>query len=720
MPHDIFISHTAKDKIFADGVCAKLEQRGIRCWIAPRDVPPGQSWPAAIASAIDNCKVMVLVFSVEVMSSQQVERELTMAANRNKIIMPLRIQDVLPVGAFAYYLEDRHWLDAITPPVEKHIDELADILLPLIGGVSAPVAPLPPVVAPETPTNPTSPATAAAPPLRSPVRPTRKPLRRSVAVTPVPPQQAVEPAGARDPAQPAVEQVIPDYSPAVEPSKPSTPYDEVDTGPIAAEPVDETTVVDSATADATSASDVIAPSSPEAENTTADILASPSEAQAVADAGPQLVDQEEAQESVADSTAPDETALSGESYEAEATLGEAPEIDYAQPPAWTSAVTPAVGAVSTAEPTPTTPPAKTRRRTIQKAAIAVAAVLALLIVAAVISTVLKYPSPALTLNAEPGVSAEDVTPMSAIAFTADGTKLYTAIDAGDDSTGPSATQAIAWWDPATGKRGKSYSDSNTIKSISTAAKGVTAIADSAGLIQIIGAPYEEPLFGNSPLDVQTISPNDGASIPSVALSPDGRVCVALCDNNVIKAYDTTDDSLIYKASFPGPGNATCLAYCATGNVFVVGGGGPATVYDGKTGKILRTISANEEADTIAVSPDGSTIASMTNYGLRVSNFVTGQSMSDTTIPWFVDQLCFSPDSKSVAIATEEGGVIIQNLANGTQKRIGIFGGFESNPVGLLHGHLTNDLEANSVAFSPDGKRIAAACEDGKARVWNIN
>jgi WD40 repeat protein len=104
----------------------------------------------------------------------------------------------------------------------------------------------------------------------------------------------------------------------------------------------------------------------------------------------------------------------------------------------------------------------------------------------------------------------------------------------------------------------------------------------------------------------------------------------------------------------------------------------------------------------------------------VSNFVTGQSMSDTTIPWFVDQLCFSPDSKSVAIATEEGGVIIQNLANGTQKRIGIFGGFESNPVGLLHGHLTNDLEANSVAFSPDGKRIAAACEDGKARVWNIN
>ena len=41
MAHDVFISYSAKDKTTADGVCATLEAKGIRCWIAPRDILPG-------------------------------------------------------------------------------------------------------------------------------------------------------------------------------------------------------------------------------------------------------------------------------------------------------------------------------------------------------------------------------------------------------------------------------------------------------------------------------------------------------------------------------------------------------------------------------------------------------------------------------------------------------------------------------------------------------
>lgn len=39
--HDVFISYASSDKPVADAVCAALEQRGIRCWIAPRDILPG-------------------------------------------------------------------------------------------------------------------------------------------------------------------------------------------------------------------------------------------------------------------------------------------------------------------------------------------------------------------------------------------------------------------------------------------------------------------------------------------------------------------------------------------------------------------------------------------------------------------------------------------------------------------------------------------------------
>ena len=63
MAHDVFISYSSKDKNTANAVCPKLENQKIRCWIAPRDVPAGQSWAGSIIDAINESKVFVLVFS---------------------------------------------------------------------------------------------------------------------------------------------------------------------------------------------------------------------------------------------------------------------------------------------------------------------------------------------------------------------------------------------------------------------------------------------------------------------------------------------------------------------------------------------------------------------------------------------------------------------------------------------------------------------------------
>jgi len=40
MAHDVFISYSSKDKTVANAVCATVENRKVRCWIAPRDIPP--------------------------------------------------------------------------------------------------------------------------------------------------------------------------------------------------------------------------------------------------------------------------------------------------------------------------------------------------------------------------------------------------------------------------------------------------------------------------------------------------------------------------------------------------------------------------------------------------------------------------------------------------------------------------------------------------------
>lgn len=132
MAHDVFISHSSKDKIIADAICAGLEARGIRCWIAPRDVLPGQEWTQAIVDAITASKIFLLVFTENSNQSHQAIKEVDCAVNDGITILPFRLEDITPSGSMKYYLSSLHWLDAITPPLEEHIEELADFISRII------------------------------------------------------------------------------------------------------------------------------------------------------------------------------------------------------------------------------------------------------------------------------------------------------------------------------------------------------------------------------------------------------------------------------------------------------------------------------------------------------------------------------------------------------------------------------------------------------------
>ena len=126
MAHDAFISYSNQDKAIADAACAILENAGTRCWIAPRDVPPGSEWAAAIVGAIDQCRVLVLIFSAHANISNQIHREVERAVSKSIPIFPLRIEDVAPSRSMEYFLGAIHWLDALTPPLEKHLHRLSD------------------------------------------------------------------------------------------------------------------------------------------------------------------------------------------------------------------------------------------------------------------------------------------------------------------------------------------------------------------------------------------------------------------------------------------------------------------------------------------------------------------------------------------------------------------------------------------------------------------
>ncbi|MGO9605386.1 MAG: TIR domain-containing protein [Candidatus Binataceae bacterium] len=164
MAHDVFISYSARDKVAADAICVKLESRGIRCWIAPRDIQPGMSWGGAIVDAIDGARVMLLLFSSHANASPQIKREVERAVSKEQIIVPVRVEDIKPTGDFEYFLGTPHWLDAISQPFEQHLEKIADSakfwLERVEGGSGTASVPPPPPISTVAPASPVARASA--------------------------------------------------------------------------------------------------------------------------------------------------------------------------------------------------------------------------------------------------------------------------------------------------------------------------------------------------------------------------------------------------------------------------------------------------------------------------------------------------------------------------------------------------------------------------------
>ena len=128
----VFISCASKDKATADVVCAALEARGTRCWMAPRDVILGRDSPSALMDGLDGSSVMVLVFSSAANESPEVLREVERAASRRMPILPFRIEEVEPSESMGRFIRRQDWVNALTLPLGKHLAELGEIVEQLL------------------------------------------------------------------------------------------------------------------------------------------------------------------------------------------------------------------------------------------------------------------------------------------------------------------------------------------------------------------------------------------------------------------------------------------------------------------------------------------------------------------------------------------------------------------------------------------------------------
>ncbi len=135
----IFISYASKDHAEATKICHDLERRGVECWIASRDIGPGDNYQESITAAIQRARALVLVLTEHAIASAEIKKELSLASSFGIAVIPARTQAITPTGAFKYELSIVQWID-LFDNWDHALDRLAD-RIKHIGTASQPPAP---------------------------------------------------------------------------------------------------------------------------------------------------------------------------------------------------------------------------------------------------------------------------------------------------------------------------------------------------------------------------------------------------------------------------------------------------------------------------------------------------------------------------------------------------------------------------------------------------
>lgn len=125
---DVFLSYEHSMKSVVDHICAALEQDGIRCWYAPRDVMG--DYATSIMNAIDEARVFVVVLnnaaseSVHVLNEVENAYKRIVEKNGDLTILPFRLNNEDLSKAMEYYINRLHWIDAASQGVDNAVAEL--------------------------------------------------------------------------------------------------------------------------------------------------------------------------------------------------------------------------------------------------------------------------------------------------------------------------------------------------------------------------------------------------------------------------------------------------------------------------------------------------------------------------------------------------------------------------------------------------------------------
>jgi CRP-like cAMP-binding protein len=111
MKPEVFVSYSRKDWGLVIPIVQRLREAGTSVWVDQGDIDGAVLWAEEIVEAIENCKVMILMASNGSFASRNVVKELALASENNKSILPILLEPVEIPKTMKYQLAGVQYIE---------------------------------------------------------------------------------------------------------------------------------------------------------------------------------------------------------------------------------------------------------------------------------------------------------------------------------------------------------------------------------------------------------------------------------------------------------------------------------------------------------------------------------------------------------------------------------------------------------------------------------